>query len=426
MNTDEKSLVVRQSNDLIEASYKIGSVGEQRLIKMLIAQIQPSDEDFKTYRISVSDFARFFGLASTNNSVYELIKKAADELAGRRIMLVQGKSWIRLNWLSFAKYIEGSGCVDLRFDKELKPYLLGLKGYYKQYGLEKIVNFKSGYSIRLFELLKVEEFKATRDGFIRLFEYEDLREKLGLENQEYSFFKDFRINVIEVAQREINANSDISIFDIKYYKTGRKYSQIVFHCKKSERNESTKTHAQNQEVEEKEKKIPDDVKQMISLGITEKTAMQWRKKYGVAQVVRNIGYTMAMKKAGKIRETEAGFLASAIANDSGGGWELEQQAREKARKAIELAESQKAEKSDIALNEERAKRQVLIDEFHALPELEQEGIRRVYETQANTTILATWNKIKKASPTNPEDDNRTRFDFVRFYETYRANLQLPL
>ena len=276
---------------------------------------------------------------------------------------------------------------------------------------------------RLFELLKVEEFKATRDGFKRSFEYDDLRDKLGLESQEYKLFADFRVNIIEVAKREINANSDISIIDIDYAKTGRKVTHIVFHCEKSKQVESIEI---NEQEVEKEKKIPDDVKQMISLGIAEKTAMQWRKKYGVAQVVRNIGYTMAMKKAGKIRESEAGFLASAITNDSGGGWELEQQAREKARKAKELIEKTKAEKSDTELNEERARRQVLIDEFHALPELEQEGIRRIYETQANTTVLATWNKIKKASPTNPEDNDRTRFDFAMFYKTYRANLQLPL
>lgn len=418
---------MRQSNELIEASYKIATIGESRLIRLLLSQIQPTDEDFKIYKISAVDFANVFGLNSRDGRIYELIYEASDALTSRKIRIKDGKSWLLTNWLSSAKYTAGSGYVELRFDANLKPYLLQLKGYFTQYKLDRVINFKSLYSIRLFELLKAEEFKANKDGFKRFFDYEDLRDKLGLENQEYSFFKDFRVNVIEVAQREINANSDISIIDIVYDKTPgeRKYSQIVFHCEKSKRDESGEVHAQNQEVE-KEKKIPDDVKQMISLGISEKTALQWRKKYGVAQIVRNIGYTMAMKKAGKIRETEAGFLASAIANDSGGGWELEQQAREKTRKAKELAESQKAEKSDIALNEERAKRQVLIDEFHALPELEQEGIRKLYETQANTTVLATWNKVKKANPVNPEDNDRTRFDFVMFYKTYRANLQLPL
>ena len=413
---------VRQSNELIEASYKIATIGESRLIRLLLSQIQPTDEDFKIYKISAIDFANVFGLNSRDGRIYELIYEASDALTSRKIRIKDGKSWLLTNWLSSAKYTAGSGYVELRFDANLKPYLLQLKGYFTQYKLDRVVNFKSLYSIRLFELLKAEEFKANKDCFKRSFDYEDLRDKFGLENQEYSFFKDFRVNVIEVAKREINQNSDIFIVDIDYAKTGRKVTHIVFHCETRQQP----VEQEQTEIDEKEKKIPDDVKQMISLGIAEKTAMQWRKKYGVSQILRNIGYTMAMKKAGKIRETEAGFLASAIANDSGGGWELEQQAREKARKEKELSESQKAEKSDIALNEERARRQILIDEFHALPELEQDGIRRVYETQANATALTTWNRIKKANPVNPEDNDRTRFDFAMFYKTYQANMKLPL
>lgn len=415
---------VRQANELIEASYKIATIGESRLIRLLLSQIEPTDEDFKIYRISAIDFANVFGLNSRDGRIYELIYEASDALTSRKIRIKDGKNWLLTNWLSSAKYTAGSGYVELRFDANLKPYLLQLKGYFTQYKLDRVVNFKSLYSIRLFELLKAAEFKANKDGFKRSFDYEELRDKLGIEEHEYLFFKDFRVRVIDATRKEINENSDIFIVDIDYAKTGRKVTHIVFHCEK--RPQPLEKESQQPDTDKKEKKIPDDVKQMISLGIAEKTAMQWRKKYGVAQVVRNIGYTMAMKKAGKIRETEAGFLASAIANDSGGGWELEQQAREKARKAKEFAEAQKAKQSEMALNEERAGRQALIDEFHALPDLEQEGIRKLYETQANATVLATWNKVKKANPVNPEDNDRTRFDFVLFYKTYRANLQLPL
>ena len=150
INTTERELVVRQSNTIIDASYKIASVGEGRLIRLLIAQIQPHDEDFKIYRIDVADFARLFGL--TGGSAYDLIKKAADDLAGRRIMLESGKSWLRLNWLSSAEYREGSGYVDLCFDAKLKPYLLRLKTHWKQYELKTIINYKSRYFLLGYDL----------------------------------------------------------------------------------------------------------------------------------------------------------------------------------------------------------------------------------------------------------------------------------
>ncbi|MEN9582669.1 MAG: hypothetical protein RL641_623, partial [Candidatus Parcubacteria bacterium] len=234
MNTDEKSLIVRQSNELIEASYKIASVSEGRLIRMLIAQITPDDEDFKTYRIGITDFARFFGLSKESNSIYELVKKSADELAGRRIMLEKDGSWLRLNWLSYAEYKKGSGYIEIRFDKALKPYLLGLKGYFTQYELEKVVNFKSGYAMRLFELLKKEQFKADGKGYFRRsFEYDEFRQVVGVDKSEYREFSDFRKRVIDSSVKEINANPDIQITQVDYPKTGRKVSHIVFHCEKA-------------------------------------------------------------------------------------------------------------------------------------------------------------------------------------------------
>jgi plasmid replication initiation protein len=134
-------------------------VGEARLIRMLIAQIKPTDEDFKTYRVNVADFARFFELSG--GSAYALIDKAAESLAHSPITIREGESWLHTNWLSSAKYVRGSGYVELCFDKHLKPYLLQLKGYYTGYALHNTVNFNSGYTIRLFEILKSNEFKAN-------------------------------------------------------------------------------------------------------------------------------------------------------------------------------------------------------------------------------------------------------------------------
>ena len=221
---------VRQANPLIDASYQIATKGEAQLIRLLISQIHPDDEDFKLYKISVVDFANLFGLNDRDGRIYERIENASIALLSRTISIRDGKDWLHMNWLSSAKYKHGSGYVELRFDVNLKPYLLQLKGYYTQYNLDKIVSFKSLYTIRLFELLKKEEFKTTKNGFKRSFEYDELRDKLGIENSEYLFFKDFRVRVIDTAKREINQNSDIFIVDIDYAKTGRKVTHMVFHC----------------------------------------------------------------------------------------------------------------------------------------------------------------------------------------------------
>ncbi|MFZ6775023.1 replication initiation protein, partial [Undibacterium sp. SXout7W] len=205
------NLTVRQGNDLIEASYKIASLGEARLIRLLIAQISPSDEDFKTYQISVTDFARVFNLNGRDSSVYDMVEKSAEDLIRRIITIKDGKSWYKTSWLSSAKYVHGSGIVELRFDKDLKPHLLGLKSYFTQYDLEHTVHFKSLYSVRLFEIMQKEAFKSNEQGYFkRSFEYEELREKMGIEKDEYSLFANFKARVIETAQKEINRFSSLS------------------------------------------------------------------------------------------------------------------------------------------------------------------------------------------------------------------------
>ena len=416
MNTNEKSLVVRQSNELIEASYKIASIGEGRLIRMLIAQITPDDEDFKTYRIGITDFARFFGLSKESNSVYELIKKSADELAGRRIMLEKDGNWLRLNWLSYAEYKKGSGYIDVRFDKALKPYLLGLKGYFTQYELEKVINFKSGYAMRIFELLKKEQFKADGKGYFRRsFEYFEMRDLLGIEKKEYPLFGDIRRYIIESSVKEINANPDISITKVDYLKTGRKVSHIVFHCEKAKQLQlGIDEPAPTLEEVPARKEPPEYIAELIAIGIDEETAYRWKRKYTVARLHQAIAYTKAMQAKGKIRDSITGFLANAVTNNIGATWVNEKKKKEEEKLKQEKLEKVKKEKEEIELEVIRRERDEQLARFKALPQEEQERIRVDYEKSISGTILATWKKAKEKNKQNPESVIYVQASFAYF------------
>jgi plasmid replication initiation protein len=258
-------------------------------------------------------------------------------------------------WLTFGSYKHGTGHIELRFDKELKPYLLGLQGYYTEYKLEKVVNFRSGYAMRLFELLKKEEFKKGANGYFkRSFEYDELREFLGINKKEYEYFKDFRVRVIDSSVKEINANPDIAILQVDYPKTGRKVSHIVFHCEKAKQLQLDIDEPPPTLEEVKEH--PDDVKQLIAFGISEETAYKWRKKYGVARVIRNLGFVTAKKVAGKVKDDLAGYVASAITKDYGQGWEDKEKTQQDvaASKAEEERKRQREQAQEEARKKEEA------------------------------------------------------------------------
>lgn len=409
MSIDDKALTVRQSNSLIDASYRIASVGEGRLIRALIAQISPSDEDFKLYRVSVADFARLFNI--TGESAYEQIKKAADELTSRKIRIEKGKSWLFMNWLSSAEYVQGSGYVELCFDKKLKPYLLQLKGYFTQYELESVVSFKSAYSIRIYELLKAEQFKAARSGqFSKTFSYEELRVILGVADNEYSQFAFFRVNVIEIAVREINTSSNIAITQVDYPKTGRKISHIVFHCEpaRQTRLDVDEPPPVIEHVEQK-REVPEDVRDLVAMGIDEATAYKWRKKYGVKRLTRNLAYTRAMQKAGKIRDSLTGFLARAIADNLGGAWEDEHKEKQERHKAHEQAEAMKQAEEAQKAQEQREWIEATLATFNALSDDLKNELRSIYAATLSDITRKSFDKQGEHAPMH-------RMKFARFFE----------
>lgn len=377
MSINDKSLTVRQSNSLIDASYRIASVGEGRLIRALIAQISPNDEDFRLYRVSVEDFACLFNI--TGEAAYEQIKKAADELTSRKIRIERGKNWLFMNWLSSAEYKNGSGYVELCFDKKLKPYLLQLKGYFTQYELENVVSFKSAYSIRIYELLKAEQFKAGRsEQFSKTFQYGELRSILGIADSEYRNFAYFRVNVVEVASREINANGDIKI-EAEYLKEGRKVSHVVFRCEKAKGKKPPSLEPpQNADGKPDGKEHPECIVELMAIGIGEETAYRWKRKYSVARLREAIAYTKAMQEAGKIRSTVTGFLSHAVTNNTGASWAGEKaKALEKAKKT-EDAERKKKNEDEATIREQRENRAKALEMFESLSDTEQEEVKAKY------------------------------------------------
>jgi plasmid replication initiation protein len=409
MSIDDKSLTVRQSNSLIDASYRIASVGEGRLIRALIAQISPSDEDFKLYRVSVTDFARLFDI--TGEAAYEQIKKAADELTSRKIKIEKGKSWLFMNWLSSAEYVQGSGYVELCFDKKLKPYLLQLKGYFTQYELENVVSFKSAYSIRIFELLKAEQFKAARNGYFkRTFHYDELRESIGIETAEYALFADFRRYVIEIAVREINASSNLEIVQVDYPKTGRKITHIVFHCEPARQTRlDVDEPPPVLEAVDQPREIPEDVRDLVAMGIDEGTAYKWRKKYGVKRLTRNLAYTRAMQKAGKIRDSLTGFLARAIADNLGSAWEEEHKEKQERHKAHEQAETLKQAEEQQKAQEQRAWIESTLARFATLSDDRKTELRTAYAASLSDITRKSFDKDHEHAPMH-------RMKFAQFFE----------
>lgn len=373
-------VTVRKHNDLIEARYKLPNLREQQVIFALLGKIKPEDEDFKGYQISVSDFAKFIGVNS--KSIYEDMEQTLTNLAERTVKIKQGKSFLVASWLSSAKYVHGSGYVELRFDPNLKPYLLQLKDHYTQYKLEAVLHFKSVYSIRLYEMLKKEAFKAKIDPesktkrFEVEYTYEEMREAFGINKKEYKLFAHFRTKTIEPAVTEIYDKTELNIYDVVYGKTGRAISRILFKVELRSKADGDIRAVQIRLDEQPKESKKEEIKARLQeLGYSPEYASRDVNKYGIQRIERSIAYTLAKQQEGKVDNFPA-YLFNVIKGDLGGAWETALEGKKTKAEQEKQEAKAREEQEEKRIQEEKKRNTQAIQDFYSIPLEDREELNR--------------------------------------------------
>lgn len=198
----ERNFPVVKANKLIESSYKL-SLQEQRIVLSLISKIRKEDRDFQWYKVRISKLAKFLGI-DKNKNIRKELRDNIRALMGKVITVKGIDKDIDLHWIDAADY-GVKGYVKISVHKELKPYLLDLKSHFTRYCLKYVIDFKSSYSIRLYEILK----RFEHNGEVTL-GLEKIKKMLGFRDTEYSLYANLKAWVLLVAQREISEKTDIS------------------------------------------------------------------------------------------------------------------------------------------------------------------------------------------------------------------------
>jgi len=269
-------------NALIEARYSL-TVEEQRLVLTTIAMLdnmETNSSGFPMLRIPKKLIIEATGLHEKD---YKVIKNSLQRLMSRVITIETEKGFELYQWFAKAKYNKGDEYIEVQFHPDLKPYLLELKKRFTKIPLKQILQLRSKYAIRLYELLR----RYTDTGF-RTDYLLELREKLGVEKKEYTRFFDFERFVLKPAIKEINEKTDLEV-SYKKKKTGRKITHIEFTIKQKDVlgkgdenlelgiNQAMEISSQNSEVEE-EKAIMANKNEKKFISVWEEIR-EVRKKY---------------------------------------------------------------------------------------------------------------------------------------------------
>ncbi|MCK5521420.1 MAG: replication initiation protein [Candidatus Marinimicrobia bacterium] len=224
MNRIHKEVTIYKSNELVTASYDL-SLQEQRIVLVMASLIRQDDEEFKLYKIKITDFLEVVGLKSQTK--YKDLQEITRNL-WKKELIIRKKDGrpLQMGWLASAEYYPGY--IELEFSVKLKPFLLHLKEKYTAYQLGFALSLKGKYSIRFYELMKECAYKKEK-----YYGYDELREILTIPENKYKQYGHFKAKIINSSQTELKKKTDIS-FTFKEAKKGRKVIGLQFFIKQIE------------------------------------------------------------------------------------------------------------------------------------------------------------------------------------------------
>lgn len=231
-----------KSNNLTESNY-ILSLNEQRLILLGIKKLRPkyvntslkpsqlktlaAKEEFSTIRIYVNEFKETFNLNS--NNMYSVLEKTANSLFNRYFPYKEDDgTYGNKRWVITCGYNRKERFVELVFHPDLILDLL-IFSRDRQYNKSNFNNYyelTGSYSFRIFELLNNYAYTGER-----IFELEDFRKKIGLEDKKYKRFSELNRSVIKPTIEELNEKTDLSI-TYTVGRKGRTVNSLIFKMSK--------------------------------------------------------------------------------------------------------------------------------------------------------------------------------------------------
>lgn len=353
MKLNKNKNLVSYSKDLAEARYSLNLM-EQKLVWAMTSLISPDDEEFKTYRVEIKHLVDYIGI--DKKSALRELDKITDSLMERvlRIPVDDGNSLLKVHWVSHCKLNKKH--MEFSFHGSMKPYLLKLKEHFTSHKYRILVSFRGSYTIRIYQLLKIYEYKGNYKCSL-----EDFRKILDIQDS-YKAFKDFRKRVINPAKKEFETRnketgcyqSDIT-FDLETSRTGRSISHLNFIIRKQAYQEQLAIELPDA------KEILPAVLALKKYGIADSIASDFVDEQGETDILRCVSLYEEALKSGKVKNKSGGYLIKMLQRKAGRMTEAEKQAEAK-KKERATAKKEAAKKERLNAKKQELEKQFRVQE----------------------------------------------------------------
>lgn len=241
----KNSLIVKH-NTLINASYRLGLVEQRLLLLSIVAIRHYALEVSESTKIIVTadDYMRHFGVA--RQVAYQALKDGANGIFGREFGYKQltdkGEKVVRSHWVSKIAYIDNMAIVELYFTPDVISRIRELESHFTSYVIEQVAELNSKYSVRLYEIV----IAWKNNGKTNQISIKDLRDRLGLLDDEYKAIHNFKARVLDASIQEINEKTEINL-SYEQHKQGRKIVGFTFTVKQKSKPKKLKTQEQERD-----------------------------------------------------------------------------------------------------------------------------------------------------------------------------------
>lgn len=218
-------LVVKH-NTLIDASFNLSLI-EQRIMLLAIVEGRELPELTSNTPIEIRASIYKEQYKIDDSESYKQLKAGGKSLKRREFTYLDvyqdEPAYSTVNWLNKITYVPSKGTIVLKLSSEVIELITRLESHFTRYHLNQVSGLNSKYSIRLYELM----LKWINNGVTQKYEISELREKLGILDNQYKSVSYLKRDVLDKSMQEINLKTNLTT-SFQTFKDGRTISHIQF------------------------------------------------------------------------------------------------------------------------------------------------------------------------------------------------------
>ena len=225
--TTINNYIIQKYPKLIYGKWQL-KTEQLKIIFLMVKELQLTPEK-DSVTINIDELARLTN--SNHKGIRSYLKEVVKGIMGQVVEIENDGEFIQCHIISNAVHTENK--IKLKIDNEIKPFMIN-QGM--NLNILWIMNMKSQYSIRLYEMLNNHFKEVEEQEMVVEYDLARLRYMLNLENK-FAQVGHLNKRVLQKAKEEINKFTDILI-NYAFIKAGKKVIGIKFLIKK-QKNEFT-------------------------------------------------------------------------------------------------------------------------------------------------------------------------------------------